>query len=139
MNNYRATAPDGTVTDYEADLPDPAHLTAGWRLEEIIAIAPSPDEFPAPVTVYGGRRRISKLELIALLGPAAYVAILSMARESVEVEAWVKQIELAAQDVDGNSISLDDPRTAYGLQAIEPALIGSGAVSAGWAQGVLNG
>lgn len=90
-------------------------------------------------TVFGGRRRVSKLEFIALLGQAAYVTILGMARESVEVEAWVKQIEMASQDAEGWSIDLDDPRTAAGLNAIEPTLIGLGVVESGWAQGVLNG
>lgn len=90
-------------------------------------------------TIFGGRRTLTKLEFIALLGMPAYVAILSMAKQSVQVEAWIKMLELATPDADQHSVNLDDPRTAAGIQDIGAALEQVGAVQSGWAQGVLNG
>lgn len=92
-----------------------------------------------PATMFGGRRSLTKLEFVALLGMQAYVAILAMAKQSIEVEAWVKMLELATPNDDGTSIDLDDPRTAGGIQSIGAALEQVGAVQPGWAQGVLNG
>lgn len=89
---------------------------------------------------FGGRRTVSKLEFISLLGDAAYVAVLTMARQSVEIEAWIKMIELTSVDpVTGWSIDLDDPRTAAGVQAIGNILVSNGVVAVGWAEEVLNG
>lgn len=92
-----------------------------------------------PVTMLGGRRRVTKLEFVALMGQEAYVAILAMAKQSIEVEAWVKMLDLATPEGDGTSVNLDDPRTAGGIQSIGAALEQLGAVQTGWAQGVLNG
>jgi hypothetical protein len=95
---------------------------------------------PSPVqTVYGGRRRVTKLEFIELLGDAAYGAILAMAKQSLQVEAWVKKMELATPEPDGTSIDLDDPRTQAGVQALGMVLEQQGVVSADWAEGVLRG
>jgi hypothetical protein len=95
---------------------------------------------PSPVqTVYGGRRRVTKLEFIELLGDAAYGAILAMAKQSLQVEAWVKKMELATPEPDGTSIWLDDPRTQAGVQALGMVLEQQGVVSADWAEGVLRG
>lgn len=93
---------------------------------------------PAPTT-FGGRRTLTKLEFIALLGMPAYVAILSMAKQSIQVEAWVKMLDLATPDANQYSVNLDDERTAAGIQDIGAALEQVGAVQPGWAQGVLNG
>jgi len=99
------------------------------------------DETPdaPPAAVFGGRRRVTKLEFVALLGTPAYVAVLGIARQSVEVEAWVKMIDMASVDDDGYSVDLDDPRTAAGVSAIETPLIALGVVTSGWAEGVLRG
>lgn len=35
MAHFRVTAPDGTVLEYDADLPLPEHLGDGWRCEYI--------------------------------------------------------------------------------------------------------
>lgn len=88
--------------------------------------------------VFGGRRHLTKLEFVALLGNA-YVALLAMAKQSVEIEAFVKLIDWATPDANtGYSIDLDDPRMAQ-LQVLEPALVAQGVVVEGWASGVLNG
>ena len=41
---------------------------------------------------------------------AEFTALLGLARESVEVEKFVKMIDWATPDADGTSIDLDDPR-----------------------------
>jgi len=75
-------------------------------------------------------RRLSKLSFVNLFTDAEYVGILTAARNNVQIEAWVKKMEMTAVDPDGLSISLDDPRTAAGVQALEAAgLIGTGRAS----------
>ena len=83
------------------------------------------------------KRRVTKLELIGRMGEAVFVAIIGMAQQSVEMAAWVEMVRMTTPDPDGTSIDLDDPRTLAGLNAIEPALIAQGIVSAGWAAGVV--
>ena len=83
------------------------------------------------------KRRLTKLELIGRMGEAVFVAIIGMAQQSSEMAAWVEMVRIATPDPDGTSIDLDDPRTVDGLNAIEPALIAQGVVSAGWAAGVV--
>jgi hypothetical protein len=116
------------VFQYEAETPQEEHLGGGWRLEQIYEFLPGPDgPEPEPQPVYGGRRRLSKLEFIDLLTDAEYVTILAAAKESVQIEAWIKKMELATPDQDGTSIDLDDPRTQGGVQALELiGLIGNG-------------
>lgn len=110
-----------------------------WPLDafdhtEVIETPAEPD-----TRVYGGRRLLTKLEFVVLLGMPAYVALLGMARQSVEVEAFVKLIDWATPDKEtGYSIDLDDPRMAQ-LAVLEPALIAQNAATAGWASEVLNG
>lgn len=140
MNTFRATSPEGVITEYDAALPDPEHLTAGWKCEQIIIAEASPD---VPVEIdtrkYGGRRMLTKLEFIELLGDAAYPAILTMAKASVQIEAWMKKLELTTPDADGYSINLDDPRTQGGITAIGMALEMQSVVGADWISGVLRG
>jgi hypothetical protein len=140
MNTFRATSPEGVITEYDAALPDPEHLTPGWRCEQIIIATASPD---APVEVdtrkYGGRRLLTKLEFIELLGDAAYQGVLTMAKASVQIEAWVKKMELTTPDADGYSVNLDDPRTQGGVTAIGMALEMQGIVTVDWVSEVLNG
>ena len=83
------------------------------------------------------KRRLTKLELIGRMGEAVFVAIVGMAQQSVEMAAWVEMVRMTTPEPDGTSIDLDDPRTVAGLNAIEPALIAQGIVSAGWAAGVV--
>lgn len=139
MPHYRATAQDGTIIEYDAALPDPEHLGEGWRCESITEVTPAPnapDSSPQPV--YGGRRTLTKLEFIELLGDAAYAAILTAMKTSIQIEAWVKKMELATPDANGHSVDMDDPRTQAGVMAIGMMLEAQGVVESGWAEGVLN-
>ena len=83
------------------------------------------------------KRRLTKLEFIARMGEQVFITILTMAQQSIEVAAWVELVRMATPDPDGTSVDLDDPRTLAGLNALEPALIAQGVVSAGWAAGVM--
>jgi len=144
MNHYRAThRQTGEVAEYDAALPQPEHLAEPWAVERIEAayVAPPDPEHPPDTRKFGGRRRVSKLEFVQLLGDQAYGAILAMAKQSIAIEAWVKLLELATPESDGTSIDLDDPRTQGGVQAIGSALQQAQAVADGaaWAAGVLNG
>ena len=96
-----------------------------------------PDE--APATRYGGRRRLTKQEFLDLLGDTAVTFILSAAKTDIEVEKWIKRLDLTTPDPDGTSIDLDDPRTVAGVTSIGAAMVSLGAVASDWAQGVLNG
>lgn len=52
MSQYRATHKvSGEVVEYDAELPQPEHLTADWRLEEISIAAVAPDVEEQPVVV----------------------------------------------------------------------------------------
>ena len=95
-----------------------------------------PQELPpeADTWVFGGRRRLTKLEFVALLGPA-FTEILTAAKASVQAEAWVKMVELATPDPDTYSIDLNDPRLEQGLRAFEAL----GVIEAGTTERVLNG
>jgi len=92
-----------------------------------------------PQTVFGGRREISKNEFIQLIGDTAYKTLLTLAKTSIDIEAWVKRLDLAQQDANGYSVYLDDPLTIAGINQLEPVLIEQGTVLSGWAQEVLNG
>lgn len=81
--------------------------------------------------------RLTKQEFFDRLGQAAVAAILTMAKQSVEVEAWVKRLDLVTPDPDGTSVDLTDPRTVTGVHTIEAALVQMGVVSAGWSDEVL--
>ena len=83
------------------------------------------------------KRRLTKLEFIGRMGEAVFVAILSMAQQSVEMAAWLEMVRMATPDPDGTSVDLDDPRTVAGLNALEPVLIAQGIVAEGWAAGVV--
>lgn len=87
---------------------------------------------PAPTI-----RRLTKLQFIDRLGDAAYLAILTIAKSSVEVEAFVKRFEMATPEADGTSVDLDDPRTIAGVTTIGGILEAQSIVAVGWAQGVL--
>lgn len=82
---------------------------------------------PAASPAAPGSRRITKLDLINRLTDAEYIGILTAAKSSVEVEAWVKKLEMSTPDPDGTAIDLDDPRTIAGVQGLEDSgLIGPG-------------
>ena len=129
----------GDVVEYDTPLPLPEHLTEDWRLEEVSVATVAPDAPAVPETMYVGRRRLTKQEFLDLLGDAAVTFILSAAKTDIEVEKWVKRLDLTTPDPDGTSIDLDDPRTVAGVATIGAAMASLGVVSAEWVQGVLNG
>lgn len=98
-----------------------------------------PPEEVVPVVTPVGPRRRTKLQFIDRLGDAAYVAILTMAKTSVLVEAFIRRFEMTTPEADYTSIDLDDPRTVAGVTQIGAALEAAGVVDSGWAEGVLNG
>lgn len=136
MPNFRATHKQtGEVFEYSQVLPMPEHLTEDWRLEEVSEayVAPPDPEAPVDTRMFGGRRQLTKLEFVALLG-ADFTSILSAAKASVDVEAFVMMVTLATPDASGYAIDLDDPRMAA-LYQLEQA----GVLGAGRAQEILNG
>ncbi len=98
-----------------------------------------PPVLPAEPVAPIGPRRLTKLQFIDRLGDAAYVAILTMAKTSVLVEAFIRRFEMTTPEADYTSIDLDDPRTVVGVTQIGAALEAASVVDAGWAEGVLNG
>lgn len=97
------------------------------------------DAVEVPTTIYGGRRRLTKQEFLDLLGDAAVTFILAAAKQDIEVEKWIKRLDLTTPDPDGTSVDLDDPRTIAGVRSIGSAMVSAGVVSAEWSDGVLNG
>lgn len=98
-----------------------------------------PPEDVVPVVVPRGPRRLTKLQFIDKLGDAAYIAILTMAKTNVLVEAFIRRFEMTTPEADYTSIDLDDPRTVAGVTQIGAALEAAGVVESGWVEGVLNG
>ena len=86
-----------------------------------------------------GLRRLTKLQFIDKLGDATYIAILTMAKTNVLVEAFIRRFEMTTPEADYTSIDLDDPRTIAGVTQIGAALESVGVGDAGWAEEVLNG
>lgn len=140
MTTFRATdLQTGQETTYEAALPDPAHLGEGWRIEEISVATIAPEAPPVVPTMYGGRRRLTKQEFYDLLGDAAVHFLLSAAKTSVEVEAWILRLEILTPEDDKTSVGLDDPRTVAGVTQLGQIMIANGVVPANWIEVVLNG
>ena len=136
MPNFRATHKQtGDVVEYVQPLPHAEHLTEDWRLEEVSeAYVALPDpEAPADTSMFGGRRQLTKLEFVTLLGPD-FTSILAAAKTSVDVEAFVMMVTLATPDANGYAVDLDDPRMAALTQ-----LEAFGVLGTGRAQEILNG
>lgn len=140
MTRFRATdLSSGQAKEYDAAAPDQNHLADGWRLEEISVATVAPDVPPVLPTVYGGRRRLTKQEFFDLLGNNAVDFLLTAAKTSVEIEAWIKRLDLVTPDPDGTSVDLDDPRTVAGTNQLVQLMAANGVVPADWAEVVLNG
>lgn len=67
--------------------------------------------------------RLTKQEFIDKFTPEEMVGILTAAKQSVAVEAWLFRFNSVTPDVDGTSIDLSDERTIAGLFALEQANI----------------
>lgn len=133
MPNFRATSKQtGEVVEYAQLAPQALHLSEAWTLEEVADAYVAPDA-SVDTRMFAGRRRLTKLEFVALLGND-FTSILAAAKSSVDVEAFVMLVTLATPDPDGTSIDLDDPR----MQALHQLEI-AGVLGAGRAQEILNG
>ena len=118
MKTYRVTRKsDGSlVYEYQAEAPiewSGMSFAECDHTEVVQATEPESDN-----RVFAGRRRLTKLEFVALLGDA-FPAILAVAKTNIMAETWVKMVELATPDPDTYSIDLDDPRLELGLRAFE--------------------
>jgi hypothetical protein len=136
MPDFRATNKQtGQVIAYVEPVAQPAHLSDPWILEEVADayVAPADPEAPVDTRMFGGRRRLTKLEFVALLG-SDFTSILAAAKSSVEVEVFVMLVTLATPNPDGTSIDLDDPR----MQALHQLEI-AGVLGVGRAAEILNG
>ena len=79
-------------------------------------------------------RRLTKLAFVGRLG-SDFATILTVSKQSVQVEMFVRMLDWATPDADGTSVDLDDPRVVGALQALEAG----GIIAAGRAQEILNG
>jgi len=120
--------------------------STGETVDSYTADFPShTDEYPydtynhilTPEVIVQVTRRVSKLEFVARLGDEEFTALLSLARESVEVEKFVKMIDWASTEQDGTSIDLDDPRV-QAVSGLESMLVALGKTQPGWAARVLT-
>jgi len=73
-------------------------------------IAP-PEPEPTPVSI----RTLTKLEYMDRFTDAELAGIYTAAKSVVHVEIWLEKFKLATE------VNLDDPRTLFGLQAMESA------------------
>lgn len=85
------------------------------------------------------KHRLTKQEFFDKLGGAAVGFLLTAAKSNVEVEAWIKRLDLVTPDPDGTSVDLDDPRTVQGVNDLGALMVSLDVVSAGWASEVLSG
>ena len=90
---------------------------------------------PAPVA----RRGVTKQQFFDLLGVAAVTWILTAAKTDVNIESWVKRLDLTTPDPDGTSVDLNDERTIAGVNAMGSAMSGYNIVPKTWATEVLSG
>lgn len=117
MPTFKSTSPEGAVSEYAADLPDPIHLQAGWRLEQIIIAEASPD---APEPEPAGKV-MTKLEYLRRFTQDERIAIRTVAASNTVLADYMALLELA-QEVDTN-----DPDTQAAVMMLEGAgLIASG-------------
>lgn len=71
--------------------------------------------------------RVTKQEFIDRMTPAEMAGILSAAKVSVAIEAWLFRFNNLTPEADGTSIDLRDPRTIAGANNLESiGLLGPG-------------
>ena len=128
MPTFRATDPDGVVTEYDAATPIPAHFGEGWKLEEVIVPEPT-QGVQADTRVYGGRRILSKLEFLELFTSAERISIRTARGQGASLDDYLYLLELAEE------VNLDSANTQGGVMMLEQA----GILAAGRAAEILNG
>lgn len=130
MPTFRATHQDTMeVVEYDAPMPQAEHLLEPWNLEELIIGISGPLDPEAPVDTrrYGGRRRLSKLEFVELFTDTEYATLLSAAKTSIQLEGWIKKLDLATPDANGDSVDMDSQNIQIGVNGQEMmGLIGEG-------------
>lgn len=82
-----------------------------------------------PVTVYGGRRVLSKLEFLELFTSAERISIRTARGQSASLDDYLYLLELAEE------VNLDSANTQGGVMMLEQA----GILAAGRAAEILNG
>lgn len=132
MNIYRATIiATGKTYDYAHDFPldfdgmNPAS-------QHILIGTPPVAELPK---MFGGRRRISKLEFTKIFTDTEFTTILAGALQSQAVNVWWQKFVITTPDIDGSSIDLDNTETICGVRALENGSL----IGAGRAREILNG
>lgn len=136
MPTFRVTHKQtGEVVEYDQTLPHPEHLSDVWQLEEVAQayVAPIDPEASVDARMFAGRRQLTKLEFVSLLGDD-FTSILTAAKTSLQVEAFMMMVTLATPDADGYAIDLDDPR----MQALHQLEI-AGVLGVGRAAEIMNG
>lgn len=133
MTTYRATnATTGQVVEYDAAAPNPEHLLAGWRLEDVsdaVAAVDAPPPVVPPV-------RITKLAFRNRFTPAEKVAIEMAALDNPAAPMGQRQLAAAlradmADQRDATHINLSRSDTRAGVHKLEQAgLIGPGRAAA---------
>lgn len=133
MKTYRVIRKSDGVLVYQYQAETPIEWS-GMSFAECdhIEEAPTPEQV-ALTTKFGGRRRLTKLEFIELLGDD-FISILTAAKSSVQIEAFIELVRLTTPDPDGCSINLDDPR----MQALHQLEL-AGVIAVGRAEEILNG
>ncbi len=127
MPTFKATSPEGTVTEYDATLPEPEHLQAGWRLEQIIIAEASPDaQEPEPDPV---GKVMTKLEYLRRFTQDERIVIRTVAASNPVLADYMSLLELA-EEIDTN-----DPDTQAAVMMLEVA----GLIAAGRGGEILYG
>lgn len=90
---------------------------------------PEPIPEASPVTVYGGRRILTKLEFLRLFTMTERITMRAAAKESPVMEDYLQLMDLAQE------MNLDDSDTIAGVQMMEQA----GLLASGRAEEVLRG
>lgn len=127
MNHFRATHnTSGEVIEYDAALPQPEHLGADWRLENIsqASSTPAPEAGPVPVVAMIW----TKLEYLRRFTQGERIAIRGAAKVSPELEDYMELLSEASE------VRSDDPDIIGALTMLETV----GLIGAGRAQEILN-
>lgn len=119
------------LTQYVAAIPT-EFQGAEFSNTDHILLEDIPLELPAHIW-------LTKQEFFDKLGRDAVNFILSASKTNVDMEAWVKRLDLVTPNADGTSVDLRDPRTIAGIHAISTIMVSLGVVSETWKDEVLNG